>query len=298
MPASIPVRSPKPGGGGLRWWFAFAIVLVVGCGSEVYQQRLQETIAYLEYQARISRELGPEWRGKNVHIRPPRQFELMPPPQGHAEGHSDGAADVVSIDASEDPRQPHYLDIELPGLVAAWEAHVEADTDEGPTQHSAYLYLLSNYDRAVQQQEGQRGVGDPDDLITDFEDRLCRAVGVVLPEGDTGTGKERNQRYREIVPGGLPNSKYCAQQEFTAIHLAPEWTVTDVAIEMQVYQWAGRKTQIVVLMVFPQGLSPHEALHDRLLLALETFRASDQHPTRPASTSSPSEAGPRRRSSF
>jgi hypothetical protein len=294
MTASIPVKSWRPGRRGLRGGFALVLMLAVGCGSEIYRERLQETITYLEYQGRISRELGPEWSGKNVRFQPPRQFELMPPPQGQ----SDGGAGSAPIDASEDPRQPHYLDIELPGLVAAWEAHVEADTGDGPTQHSAYLYLLSNYDRFVQQQDGAPGAGDPDNLIADFENRLCRAIGVVLPEGNAASGTERNVRYRELVPGGLPNSNYSAQQEFTGIQLAPARAVTDVPVEMQVYQWAGRNTQIVMLMVSPQGLSPHEALHDRLLLALETFRVSDQLPTRPALTSSPGGAGSRRRTSY
>ncbi|MGD9856212.1 MAG: hypothetical protein AB7U20_14810 [Planctomycetaceae bacterium] len=259
----------------------------LGCGGELYERRLGETVSYFEYKDQISRELGRVWNDRGVSLQPPRQFSLIPPP-AVAEAPEGQAA---FIDPSQDPRQPHYLGIELPGLIGAWDADVSVDA--GGNQ-KAYLYVLSNYDRHLQLQSGEGADGDPQSLIADVESSISRAIGVYLPDGTGGSGQKKNQRYQETIPRGLPHSKYQPQQQFTAITFSPEVQPTDVPVEMQIYEWEGQKMQAAVLMVYPAAVSPREDLHNRLLLAMETFRASDQVPrSAGAGATSPADGGRR-----
>ncbi len=260
-----------------RWLLAVATVGTWGCGSQAYQQRLEETVTYFEYRDRVNRELGRAWSEKGISLQPPRQFRLVPAPAVPA--FADGDEEAAFIDSSEDPRQPHYLGVELPGLVAAWEARVDVETGDSQGLQTAYLYVLSNYDRYLQQQSDDGAPADPLLLITDAENQVSRAVGVFLQEERSRSGQEKNRRYGETVPGGLPDTKYHPQQQFTAVTFSPEVQPTDVPIEMQLYEWEGKKTQVAILMVYPAGISPREDLPNRLLFALETFQASDQLPS-------------------
>ncbi len=247
--------------------------LTVGCGAETYQKRLAETSEYFEYKDRINRELGAEWRGQGISLQVPKQFQLIPPP----------ATPVVEEEETfqpptEDHRQPHYLGIELPGLVGAWKANVQADAGGSEQGRTAYLYVFSNYELYLQPPDGSGFSVDPTTFMSDFERQITGAIGVFLPEGDTGTGAQKNIRYRETIPGGLPNSKFRPSKEFTAVALSPEIAISHVPLEMQLYEWMGSKMQVAVLMVYPASVSPQEDLQERLMLAMETFAASDQSP--------------------
>ncbi len=279
---------------GRYWLLAVVATCPWGCGSQIYQQRLEETVSYFEYRDRVNRELGRAWSGKDISLQPPRQFRLVPAPAASVS--DDG--ETAFIDSSEDPRQPHYLGIELPGLVAAWEAGVDVETGDSQGVQTAYLYVLSNYDRYLQQQRGDGDAADPLMLITDVENQVSRAVGVYLEEGKSRSGQQKNRRYTETVPGGLPDTKYRPQQQFTAITFAPEVQPTDVPIEMQLYEWEGKKIQVAILMVYPAGISPREDLPNRLLFALETFQASDRIPSLAGSGSTSPGPGSQRRAAF
>ncbi|MBX3436914.1 MAG: hypothetical protein KF861_05455 [Planctomycetaceae bacterium] len=274
----ISTRSRELFRGNRRSCLLTVLVLAAsGCGGDVYRQRLGETVSYFEYRDRIARELGKIWSDQGIQLQPPQQFTLVPAPRD---------ASDEPVDPAGDPRQPHYLRFALPGLVAAWRAEVAVDTGSSQGRQRADLFVLSNHDWMLQQQSGQRPDGDPQEFITDFEKALSAAMGVYLKDGATGTGQKKNERYRETVPGGLPDSKYRQPQNFTAITFAPEVQPTDEPIEIQVYEWAGKKAQVVVVMVYPAGVSPRENLQNRLLLAMQTFSAADQSPRRPGSGSS------------
>lgn len=276
-----------------QWRSAYGLVLGVlcclnlGCGAEKYQQRLAETSEYFAYQDRINTELGPVWSGKQISLRVPGQFDLVPPPAQPTT--EDGEAYKPP---AEDHRQPHYLGIELPGLVAAWKASVQADAEGGSEQsRTAYLYLFSNYD-AYFQSADQSGSGiDPSLYLSELERQISSAIGVFLPEGDGGTGAQKNVRYIETIPGGLPDSKFRPPQDFTAVALSPEIPVSDVPLEMQLYEWMGSRMQVALLMVYPASVSPQEDLQERLRLTLQTFAATDQAPSN-ASSSGGGRPGP------
>ncbi|MCA9026060.1 MAG: hypothetical protein KDA86_12705 [Planctomycetaceae bacterium] len=268
-----------------RYLLALLSCLTLGCGAEKYQERLAQTSEYFEYKDRINRELGPEWTGHGISIKVPKQFQLIPPPAT-----PDGEEEEFAS-PTEDHRQPHYLGIELPGLVGAWKANVQADAEGSDHGRTAYLYLFSNYD-LYHQPPDQFGVSvDPTTFMSDFERQLTAAIGVFLPEGDGGTGADKNIRYREMIPAGPPNSKFRPRSDFTAVALSPGIPVSDVPLEMQLYEWLGSKVQVAVLMVYPASVSPQEHLQERLQLAMETFVASDQPPRPAGSSSGPSPSG-------
>ena len=176
MPRTLPSIPAGPPFGLRRWLLAggLAVPLLVGCGSERYEQRLQETVTYFEYKDRINRELGREWSGQGVSLRPPRQFKLNPLPAPET---GEGNQNAVLIDASADPRQPHRLGIELPGLLAAWETEVDADTGDSQFGQSAFLYVLSNSGRYLQQQDGLGDGADPQSFLADVENSVSRVIG-------------------------------------------------------------------------------------------------------------------------
>jgi hypothetical protein len=216
---------------------------------------------------------------------------LIPPPAPPAAEGNDGAVTDVP---EADPRQPHFLRLELPGLLAAWEANIRTDSSE-PGQ-KAYLYLLSNHTRYLGE-DGEAPEGDPVAFLGDVELTLTAALGVFLPEGTTGTGREKNVRYNETAPRGAPNANFAPRKSFVAVTLAPAEGVLDQSIEIQLYEWSGQRIQVAIVMVYPKNISPSEDLQQRLLLALETFEASDERP-RASRGARGSPAGPGRPGSF
>lgn len=278
------------------WIFTALAFFLCGCGGQRYQRRLQETIDYFEYKDRINSELGKEWSEQGITLRPPRQFELIPPPAASESDEGDGA--TVPMNAFEDPRQPHYLGVELPGLVAAWEAEVETASGDDESPGLAYLYVLSNADRYLQKDDEFGSGAEPQSFLNDVERHICGPLGVYLPAGNDGTGRETNHRYQETVPSGLPNSKYRPPHQFTAVKITPAIQVTDMPVALQLYEWEGRYIQVAILMVYPTDVSPREQLQERLLLALETFAVSDQRPRSSSSPSKSSGGGGRKRPAF
>jgi hypothetical protein len=249
-----------------------------GCGAETYRSRLNNTAQYFAYQQKLQEELGAARSESGVTFQPPRQFRWIdppPPPEVDENG------DPVSADGAEDPRQPHYLGLELPGLLGAWEATVDAEVGGQDEPRKAYLYLLGNHSRHLQSDNSSRFREDPKTYLVDLENLLAGTIGVVLPEGNSGTGAQKNHRYQEAAPRIEPNSKFSPRKDFTAVTLSPQIDVgeLDLPFEMQFYGWDGKHIQVAVLMVYPQSISPRERLQDRLLLALETLEVNDNPPT-------------------
>lgn len=260
--------------------------LIAGCGADTYRLRLNETAQYFAYKQKLNEELGPVWSAMGVSLQPPRQFAVIPPPPPPAEGDE-------TVENNEDPRQPHFLGVELPGLLGAWEATVMTDVGGSEEPRTAYLYVLGNHSRFLQKPDADGFVDDPQMFLTELENLLSGTIGVFLPEGETGTGAEKNQRYRETAPRAAPNTKFTPRKEFTAVTLSPQIDVGDLDLpfEMQLYEWAGQRIQVAILMIYPQAVSPRESLRDRLLLSLETLQIDDTPPS--AASGGPDSGGGR-----
>jgi hypothetical protein len=264
-----------------RLLLVLMVLPVSGCGADTYRSRLNNTAQYFAYQQKLRDELGPARSEFGVTFQPPRQFRWIdppPPPEVDEEGNP------VSVDGAEDPRQPHYLGLQLPGLLGAWEASVDAEVGGQDAPRKAYLYLLGNHERHLQTGNSSRFREEPKTYLVDLENQLAGTIGVVLPEGRSGTGAQKNQRYQEVAPRIEPNSKFSPRKEFTAVTLSPQIDVGDgdfknLPFEMQFYGWDGKHIQVALLMVYPQSISPRERLQERLLLSLETLVVNDNPPT-------------------
>lgn len=269
-----------------RLLLLLAALHVAGCGAETYRSRLNETAQYFTYREKLARELGSIWSVGGVTYQPPRQFQpiIPPPPPAELE---EGAEAAATTDA-EDPRQPHYLGIELPGLLGAWEATVRADRAGAEEEQKAFLYVLGNHSRYLTPPDDTGFSQPPAEYMTDIENLITSTIGVVLPPGETGTGVEKNQRHRETAPRVEPNSKFTPRKDFTAVTLSPQIDVGNLELpfEMQLYEWGGKQIQVIVLMVYPQSISPQESLQERLLLSLETLDIADAAPTAAAAAGS------------
>lgn len=274
--------------GHCRSLILLAVVLCLGCGADKYKARLNETAQYFRYKEKLAAELNPVWSEMGVSLQPPRQFVRIAPPPQPADD------EELELEAAEDPRQPHYLGIELPGLLGAWEATVQTDVGGEDEPRQAYLYVLGNHGRFLDvADDGSAGM-DPGTFSTDLVDLLSGTVGVVLPMGETGTGVEKNERYHEVAPRVEPNVKFTPKKQFTAVTLSPQIDAIDLGLpyEMQLYEWNGSDIQVAILMVYPQSVSPREKLHERLLLTLETVNVDDVAPSVSSqSGSSPSSGG-------
>ena len=256
---------------------ALMCIGIGGCGVDTYKSRLDETAAYFSYKEKLNQELGPTW-SSYASLRVPKAFQGIPappPPPAPEEGE-----EPEPYDPAEDPRQPHYLGLEFPGLLGAWEATVMAESGGEEEPHTAYLYVLSNHARYLQPPDDAGFSEDPATFLTDLENLLTGAIGVVLPQGETGDGVRKNERYRATAPRGKPNIKFTPRKDFTAVTLKPEIDVSDLdlPIEMELYEWGGQKIQLAILVIYPQSISPREDLQDRLLLALETLQVDDVAP--------------------
>jgi hypothetical protein len=271
-------------------------LLLVGCGTDVYKSRLKETAQYFAYKEKLNQELGPPWSAMGVTWQPPREFVSIPapPPPAVEEGE-----ELAELDPTDDPRQPQYLDLVLPGLLGAWEATVQAEVGGEDEPRTAYLYLLGNHERYLQKPDAAGFVEDPQAFIRELESRLSEAIGVVLPEGE-GTGVEKNRRYRETAPRVEPNVKFTSRKDFTAVTLQPQIDVGDLDLpfEIQLYEWTGRQIQVAIVMVYPQSISPRENLQESLLLALETLNVADAAPTGAAAANGGDAAGTGRPAGF
>ncbi len=253
-----------------RFLCLISLVALQGCGAERYEERLRNTAEYFAYKDKLNQSLGADWQASGVRLRPPLQFREIPPPPP-------SAGDATAEESPPDPRQSVALGIELPGLLGAWQADVRADVGGSEETRTASLYVLGNHGRYLKGPDDQGLSVAPEEFLTDVENLLCGLIGVVIPEGEGGDGSQKNTRYPEEAP---QVEKFTRRERFTAITLKPEIAVDgfELPTEMQLYEWRGRKIQVAVLMVYPASISPQERLQERLLLALETFEASDEPP--------------------
>lgn len=254
-----------------------------GCGSEVYEQRLQETAEFFAYMDKLNDNLEPVWRRQEfgLSMRPPRPFRLMlaPVPPEVEEGEEPPPV--------TDPRQPVFLGTELPGLIDAWRADLPSDSGD-PVP--AFLYILGNHQRFLDLARSE-GVGaDPATFLSELEIVLQQALGVTLPEGESQRA-DPNARYRERLPKA---ERYAVPKDFTAVDFEPPEPVGGVPLRLHLYEYQTGQVQVALLMVYPAGV--RDRPQERLKLALETLNVSGQapRPRRPSASGETGGASPRR----
>lgn len=245
-----------------RKWILWCWLLLPGCGVDQYETRLAETNAFFQYRQYLDKALqSPAWSGPNtISMRIPRGFQLMPPPPPAKEGE----------EPQPDTRQPTYLGLQLPGLVAAWQANLPADQGNLP----AFLYVCSNHHMFNQQPTEGEAKAEPELFLTELEELLSTTMQVQLPPGESPQIGD-NIRYRETCPR---EAKYAIPRHFTGITFVPPGVLPQVGIPLktQYYGHYNGKIHVAVLVIYPAAI--RERMEDKLKTALETFSVSNKEP--------------------
>jgi hypothetical protein len=178
-------------------------VLLGGCGWQTYESRLKDTVAYFEYIEKLDVNLQPTWSRMGVDYRVPQPFREIPAPavQEDEEGNE--------IPPEFDPRQPAFLEDELPGLIGAWQAEVDV-RQQSEGKAPAYLYVLSNH---------SLWLDDDDDAIEFHQqalDQIAHAFGTQFPSAESWV--------REDIPPDAANVDY--QRYATWTFTAGTWAAT------------------------------------------------------------------------
>lgn len=237
---------------------AALVVLMAGCGSELYEQRLENTRRLFQHMELLDSHLTGEWSdaGSGLRIRPPRQFQMIPAPAPRKKSAEE--PDVSDVD----PRQPPYLNVELPGLRAAFIADLGAVNEGKPAPTSGYMYVLSNH------VVGKKGPGDNtakfgENVVT----ILCEALHMSARPEDWQTVVFPSRRDVFVNP-----------LEYRQVMLSPQDLVLPLKdghdrlqSQFAIYIYKQGEVQVVVLFVFPRDYNSDEQLDKRIPLSLETL---------------------------
>jgi hypothetical protein len=250
------------------------VVPLTGCGQSTYAERVERTKQLYRYQQQLDQALQAEWTRPDwgLAMRPPQRFRLMPapaPPKPNAEG-------VVEVEA--DTRQPAYLGVELPGLVAAWQIPQEA-----------FLYLCSNHQRFIDAQGTEAATTDPESLLVDLEAVLQQGLEFTLSPDPARSSTELHARFDERIP---TTDAYALPKPFKSVRIEK---TTDPKFHAYLYEHSAGKIQVAILLVYsPDFTKGATAIRDGVRLALETLRVEPNVPRRAAPAGQPGNTGPAR----
>lgn len=251
------------------------LLLIFGCGSDVYESRLAETNAFFQYRQSLDRVLqNGVWSSPvTISMRIPKGFNLQPAPPPAKEGEP----------APEDERQLNFLGLQLPGIVGAWKAVVACDNGTYP----AFLFVCSNHQAYLDRVGNPKEAPDPEVYLTDLENALSNVMQVTLPPGEM-TQIGNNIRYSESCPR---DGKYALQKKFTGITFVPPGILPQMTIELkaQMYEHYNGPIHVAVIAIYPASI--RERLDEKLLTALETFSVTNQLPKLPAGAAGAGAAG-------
>jgi hypothetical protein len=197
----------------------------------------------------------------------PKKLVLQPAPA--VETDDDGNP----IESGPDPRQPTQagiMTVDLPGLIGAWTATVEADTANGgsPSFQSvtAYAYVLGNHSLWLQNDV---------DAAEQFHATALTAVvdGLNLPHPDPADWK--TVRYPER--GGYLKQK---QAQVLIMHTSGfvGETQADVSLHLLEDGPPGEKVKLAILFIYPTTVNASERIQKRIEMALETLTFSPNRP--------------------
>lgn len=227
-------------------------LMLTGCGAEAYNSRLQETSKYFQHLETLNRNLALAWIDSGINFRVPNQFREIPPPKAE----TDEEGNVIEPEA--DPRQPEFMEGELPGLVGAWEAEVAVGDETAP----AYLYVLSNYPLWLTATKAEE--------IVQFHDTAVRQVS-------GGMSLRLPDPRRVTIPAG---TGYAKPKQFTVYNL-PEREIDGVSYHTSIYTHQTGDARVVIVYIIPARIEPSERMGDRIEMSLETLTVTDVKPPKP-----------------
>ncbi|MCA9079165.1 MAG: hypothetical protein KDA58_01350 [Planctomycetaceae bacterium] len=243
-------------------------LLLGGCGGAEYEARLQRSKELYEYLQLLDQSLAmPAWNRADIGtaLRVPlpfRQTMAAPVPEQDEDGNP--------LPIVDDPRQPHVLGVDLPGLVEAWQGELPGAPGE---LAEARLYICSNHQRYLNLGPNTPA---PEEFLRDLEIALQAGFGVMVPEGESQTPAD-NVRYRHISPARSSNhSQYTTPRDFTAIRFVPSEPLGGQDVEGMYFGHQAGKVQVGIICLLPRNTGAQ--FRDRLNLALGTLIVSPEAP--------------------
>jgi|GEM_PF-1864991 len=245
--------------GANRWCCGLVVAaLLAGCGVKQYEERLASTSNMFAYMQLLDDNLAPPWTDFGITIRVPRQFGLIPPPQRPARKKDD---DNEPPEEVIDDRQPDYINVELPGLVGAFQAPLETvGEDNTVATHPGFIYVLCNqYVRPGSKLDPAKAAT----FTNDFLDRLTAALHVSIDHRDPS--KWRNETFP------VKREPFLKLVDLKVLELKSEDLIHDVPTQFAIYQYELEGAQVLIMTVLPETTSPSERLTERVPLALGTL---------------------------
>lgn len=262
-------------------WLAvglFASCIVMGCGVDTYQERLNRTRDYYNVLDHIEANLAPKWSDGRIvdFIRVPRQFQAIPAPVPVK--NEDGKEEMPPVD----PRQPDFLNLVFPAstLAAAWEAPFDVPLSDGAIEsRKAYIYVLSNYWMFI----GEEGT----DALK-FTGTMIQLIGDALEEHLPQDKLENPEVELHPKPGG-----YFASASYSTFRFKPKPITlreSTVPYSFTVYARQNGNVQCLVLVALPENISSKEKLTERIPMMLEHFSFTRNEPRPGQSQTGPTQS--------
>jgi len=233
-----------------------------GCGREAYERRLDESKRYFTYLDRLNQNLSPQWIGRGVKLRVPKQFDLIPgpkpkPKKGTAKGGgNDAPKDAADPppDQERDPRQPIFAEITLPGLVGAFSTKLAM---AGKGREMGYLYVLTNGELL-----GRKG---SDEKAAQFNNTVIHTIAQAVGQPDPPPEKLATNS----VPKGEP---WVPKRPFKMVRPGFPASIEGKDYRIDVYNCKEQKNEVSLVYVLPENVSPTEKLASNVDLSLETLQ--------------------------
>jgi hypothetical protein len=233
-------------------------IVAAGCGTGVYEERVDRTRKLFEYHNSLNQNLQGVWSRNDLgmSMRIPKGYTQLPAPL-IPKTLEDGTVEVV-----EDSRQPSFLGVELPGLVDAWRL-----PDVGS------MYVCSNHQRLAELTGESAAGGDPNAFLGELETALQEGLKFTLAASAANSPADVNARFRMTVP---PTNEFAVPKEFNSIAISAGEIENIDPLAGQVYEFENGPIQVAVVLIYLKSarVNPDRGLR----LALETFAVSAEPP--------------------
>jgi hypothetical protein len=240
----------------------FAAV-AAGCGHEAYEHRLDESKRYFSYLDKLNQNLSPAWVGNGLKLRVPKQFQVIAPPKPKAKKEpkngKNAPKEAVADDPpvpDRDPRQPTFADLTFPGLQGAFTSQLSVG---GKGREPGYLYVLTNNDLL-----GKKG---SDEKAAQFNSTVIHTIAQAVGQADPAPDKLTNKP----IPGPKDEA-WVPPRTFKVVRPGFAASIDGKDYRIEVYNCRQDKSQVSLVYVLPENVSPAERLAGNIDLSLETLQ--------------------------
>lgn len=256
----VPVNRPLiPRAWHIRLGCLALLLSAVGCFEKTYADRMAVTVKLYEHVDLLNRNLNSEWTEAGFKLRTPLGFDFIPKPVPPPRDPNKPAPLPGTEEPLDDPRQPGYLGIKLPGMIAAWQKDVSVDEPQATITRKAYIYLLSNTSL----------FGVPPDQPGRIDPLKFQEHAVNVLAGDLGIQFKEDDWRRETFP---PEFKLVPKVTYDTVVFLPDRLFEETKMSFRIFITSQKDIQAMLLLVYPDTTSSSERLSERIPLCLETLQ--------------------------